>query len=103
MAPNMTHFLDDPWGTAYSPFTDFFSRLVGTGSAFWLFLLIVFTMGIFIKTRDTTVASMWMICSGAILGSANIFLNQPDMSLVFYLFAAMGVGGLFIGLIFGRD
>lgn len=100
---NMTEFLENPWDTAYSPFTDFFATYVGVGNVFWLFLLTVFTIGIFIKTEGNgTMAAMFMIATGATLGSAQIFLNQPEMSLAFYLFAAIGIGGLFISVFFQR-
>lgn len=103
MPLNMTEFLENPWETAYSPFTDFFNTYLGVGNAFWLFLLVVFTFGIFVKTEGNgTMASMFMIASGAILGSANVFLNQPEMSLAFYIFSAIGIGGLFISVLFQR-
>jgi len=47
-------------------------------------------------------ASMFMIASGATLASANVFLNQPEMSLAFYIFAGIGVAGLFISVFFQR-
>ena len=100
---NMTEFLENPWNTTYSPFTDFFQTYVGIGNVFWLFLLTIFTFGIFIKTEGNgTMASMFMIAAGATLGSANVFVGQPEMSLAFYLFAAIGIGGLFISVLFQR-
>jgi len=101
MPLNMTEFLDNPWDTVYSPFTDFFETYIGVGNAFWLFLLVVFTLGIYIKTEGNAImASMFMIASGAILGSANVFLNQPQMSFAFYIFTALGIAGLFVSMIF---
>jgi len=101
MPLNMTEFMENPWNTIYSPFTDFFQTYIGVGNAFWLFLLVVFTVGIYIKTEGNAImASMFMIASGAILGSANVFANQPEMSFAFYIFSAFGFAALFISIIY---
>ena len=101
MPLNMSEFMDNPFDTVYSPFTDFFQTYIGVGNAFWLFLLVIFTVGIYIKTEGNAImASMFMMATGAILGSANVFANQPDMSFAFYIFSALGVAGLFISVIY---
>ena len=61
MAINGTEFMNDPWGTAFSPFTDFFGSVIGNGQIFYLFPLVVLTMGIQIKTQNSVMTTMFMI------------------------------------------
>jgi len=102
MAVNGSNFIDQPWNTTFSPYTDIFENVVGNGQVFWLFPLIILTFGIFVKTRNPAVTSLFMIASGGILGSGSIFLGAGQMGVVFGIFAGIGVVSLIIGMIFQR-
>lgn len=103
MAVNGTELLNKPWETIYSPFTDFFANTVGVGNAFYLFLIVVFAFGIYIKTEgNAMMVTAFMIGSGALALSANIFAGNAEMSIIFAIFTALGIAGMFMSVIFQR-
>ena len=102
MAVNGSNFIDNPWNTTFSPYTDLFANVVGNGQVFWLFPLIILTFGIFVKTRNPVVTSLFMITSGGILGTGSLFYGAGQLSALFYIFAGIGIAALFIGLAFQR-
>ena len=102
MPINGSEFMVDPWGTIFSPFTNFFYDIVGNGQVFYLFPLIILTMGVQIKTRNSVMTSMFMIGSGALLGSGGIFTGATSIAIAFLIFAALGLVGVFLSLIFQR-
>jgi hypothetical protein len=89
----------DLWNYTTGPFTDVFERFVGNGSVFYLIPLIVLTMGLYIKTKNTVVPSMFMLASGAMLGFGALSVGMTDMGTIFLIFAAIGLVPLFSGLI----
>lgn len=102
MALNGTDFVNEPWNTTFSPFTNLFENTVGNGNAFYLIPLVALTIGIYIKTRDTKVTSVFMIASGALLGGGSIFSGVPEMGVLFIIFAAIGLVGMISSIIFQR-
>jgi len=96
MAINGTDLLNDPWGTTFSPFTD----ILGTG--FWLIPISFIALALYVKTRDTTVASVWLLASTLILGSGNLFTGQPEMAFIFFIFTTMGIIGVIVSIYFMR-
>lgn len=102
MALNGTELMNDPWGTIFSPFTNFFNDVIGNGQVFYLFPLVILTMGVQIKTQKPIMTSMFMIGSGALLSGGSLFWGATNMAMVFLIFAAMGLVGLFLSLIFQR-
>ena len=96
MAINGTDLLDDPWGTVFSPFTEYF------GSGFWLVPIAFIALALYVKTRDTTVASIWLLSSSLILGSSNLFVGQPEMAFVYYIFTSLGIVGVIVSIYFMR-
>ena len=102
MAVNGSEFINDPFNTSYSPFVDLFDKLTGFGNLFWLFPLIVLTIGIYIKTEDAAVTSLFMAISGVLLGSGGIFVGAGDVALAFYIFATLGFVGVLLSVFFNR-
>ena len=99
---NGTEFINNPFNTTMSPFTNLFQHAVGNGNVFYLFPLVILTFGVYMKTRDATMTSMFMLASGALLSSASIFVNALDMAVLFMVFAAIGIVGVFVSLLFQR-
>jgi hypothetical protein len=99
---NGTEFINDPIGTAFKPFTDIFQHLVGNGNVFYLVPLIALTLGIWYKTDEPVMASMFMLGSGAILGAGTMTAGMESMSIVFTIFAAIGFTILIVSLILER-
>lgn len=102
MALNGSEFMVDPWGTIFSCFTDFFYDIVGNGQVFYLFPLVILTIGLQIKSQSSVMTSMFMIASGALLGSAGIFTGATSIAIAFLIFSALGFVGLFLSFIFQR-
>jgi len=98
MAVNGSDFINDPFNTTYSPWTDLFADITGFGQLFWLMPLVALTIGVYVKTEDATTTSMFMLVSGALLGSGHIFLGSADIALAFYAFATMGAVGAIISV-----
>ena len=103
MALNGSDWISDPFNTTFSPFTDFFSDVLGVAGVFWLVPILVLCMGIYYKTENPTLVSMFMIGSGALFASGNIFVGSPEMALVFTVFTALGFTGLIASLLYQRD
>jgi len=95
MPLNATELIENPFTVIFSPYTDLLS------SSFWLFPLTFICIALYMKTRNVTMVSAFMIGSGAILGTA-MFTNYPEMAMVYYLFAAIGLIGVILGIYFMR-
>ena len=102
MALNGTDFIHDMWNTTFNPYTNMFLRTMGNGNIFYLVPFIVLTIGIYIKTKDATVATLFMIATGAVCSTGSMFSKAPDIAMIFLLFAAMGFVGLFTSLFFHK-
>jgi len=102
MTFNGSDFINNPWNTTFSPYTDLFRDIVGNGQVFFLFPLIIVTIGIQIKTQNTMMTTMFMLTSGALLGAGSLFINATSLAVVFTIFAAMGFVGFFSDLLFQR-
>jgi hypothetical protein len=96
MPINGSEFIDNPSSTIFSTFTDLM------GNTFWLIPLSFITVALFVKTRNPVAASGFMIASGLILGSGNIFVNNPQMAYVYWIFAALGAVGIILGVFFHK-
>ena len=99
---NGTEFFNDTIGTAFSPYTDLFQTLVGNGNAFYLVPLIGLTLAIWFKTEEPIMAAMFMIGSGAILGTSTLFIGLTTLGTLFTIFSAIGITILVISLVLNR-
>lgn len=102
MSLNGSEFINDPFNTSFSPFTEFFENLGMNGMLFFLFPLVILVLAVYVKTQDPVVAAMAMIVSGLLLGSGGIFIGSGDVALVFYIFAALGVAAVMLSVFFQR-
>lgn len=89
------------WNYSTDPFTNLFEHFFGQGEVFYLVPLIVLTMGLYIKTDNIVVPSMFMIASGSILSISTFAIGIPTVGFLFAIFTAIGVASLFINLIYG--
>lgn len=99
---NGTDFMNNTFGIPFSPYTDLFQNIFGNGNAFFLVPLIALTIGIWYKTEEPIMASMFMIGAGAILGMGSMTIGLNDMGLMFTIFSAIGLTILIMSFIFGR-
>jgi len=93
---NGTTLIDDPWNTILSPFID----LLGT--MFYLIPVSAIGVGLFVKTRNPVMVSMYLLSSGALLSAGSMFVGARDMIPLYIMVTAAGFAGLFISLILRR-
>lgn len=96
LAVNGSELIDQPWNTIFSPFVD----LLGTG--FWIIPLTFICLALYVKTRDVTLVSVFMLGSGVMLSSGSIFAGYPEMALAYMIFAGLGIVGVVMGIFFMR-
>jgi hypothetical protein len=96
MAINGSDFIDHPWNTTFKAFTD----LLGMG--FYIVPVSFISLALYVKTRNPVLVSAFMWGSGLMLTSGAIFAEYPEMALVYGIFTAIGVAGVFISLFFMR-
>jgi len=94
MALNGTDLINHPWNTTFKAYTDLL------GSAFWLIPVSFIAVALFIKTRNPVLVSAYMLGSGLLLSSGNIFLGHPEMAFVYMVFTALGLVGLIVSIFF---
>jgi len=104
MPVNGSDFIDEPFNTTLKPFTDLFERFLGEGFglAFFIIPLSIIAVALYMKTRDPVMVSMYMLASGALFASGGAFMGMGGMVIVYILFAALGITGLFMSLFFRR-
>ena len=102
MAFNASDLLNDPVNTTMSPFTGFFDSIVNAGMIFYLIPLSFIAIALYYKTQEIAVTCLFMLSSGALLATGNIFLGAIDMALIYTVFAGIGLGGLVISVILGK-
>ena len=96
MGVNGSEFINNPWDTIWSPFTDMF------GQGFWLIFIGFIAVALFIKTRNVAVVSVWLMGSSLLVGSA-IFSNYPSMGFVYYIFTVLGLVGTIVSIFFIKE
>jgi len=94
MAINGSDLIDNPWNTTFSTFTD------QLGSMFWLIPVSFIAVALYIKTRNPVLVSSYMIASGLLLASGNMFVGAPEMMFVYIIFSVLGLVGLILGVFF---
>jgi len=103
MAFNGSDLVTEPFNTTFSPYTDLFDYMLdGTGAMFFLVPLIFISIALFVKTRDITVVGMFMLVSGGLASGTTLFVGALDASLVFTVFAAIGITALFVSFLLKR-
>jgi hypothetical protein len=89
---NGSELINNPLNTITSVFTNII------GSAFWLIPIGAIAVALYVKTKQPVVSSVWLIASCLMLGSGNLFVDAPEMAIVFYLFAGIGFVGLILNI-----
>jgi len=102
MAINGTEFVNNPWNTTFSPFTDIFDYTIGNGNIFYLFPLIVLAFGIYMKTKEPIYATMFIVGSGGILSMGSFLAGVAELGMLFTVFAAIGLTGIVVEVVMQR-
>jgi len=97
MPLNGSDIINNPWNTTFGAYTDLL------GNAFWLFPVSFIAIALYIKTRNPVMVSAYMIASGVLLASGQIFMGNPEMVLVYILFSVFGLVGLLLNIFFLKN
>jgi len=97
MAINGSDLVNNPWNTTFSAYTELL------GNAFWLFPLSFIAIALYIKTRNPTLVSSYMLASGILLASGQMFMGNPEMVLVYIIFAVLGLVGILLDVFFLKN
>lgn len=96
MPLNGSEFLDNPWDTIWSPFTDILS------GGIWLVFIGFIAVALFVKTRNITVVSVWLMGSTLLVGTG-LFGSYPDLAFVYYAFTVLGLVGTIVSIFFMKE
>lgn len=102
MVLNGSELISNPMNVIFRPWTNMFEDVVGVGAAFWLFMLVVMTFAVYIKTQKPEVTMLFMIGSGAFFSASTAFVGAGDITIAFLVFTAIGLTSLFIKLVYFR-
>ena len=102
MALNGSEWINDPWNTTFSSFTDLFKTIMGFGGVFWLVPISVLCLAIYVKTENPVMVSMFMMECGDVVSPGNLFTGNTSMSIIFTVFTALGITGLFGSLLYQK-
>lgn len=87
MPLNGTEFTDNPFDTVMSPFTELF------GSSFFIIPIGFIALALYMKTRSTLLASLFVMTSSILMASGSLFTSHPDMAIVYGIFIVIGIVG----------
>ena len=96
MGINGSELINNPWDTIWSPFTNIF------GASFWLIPIGIIAAALFMKTREVTVSSVWLIVSCLLIGSS-VYTEYPEIGFIYYVFTVIGVIGTIVSLYFMKE
>lgn len=95
-ALNGTDFIYHPWNTTFAAYTDLI------GPLFYIIVLCFIAVALYIKTHNATAVGSFLWIGGILLVSGSIFINAPEMAMVFTIFTALALAGTFLSIYFGR-
>jgi hypothetical protein len=104
-ALNGTSLINDPFGTIFSPWTDFFEAILGPGggNVFFLVPVLVLAGGLWFKNPDKPILPVvFLIGSSALLGLGNIFAHAYGAALICIILVALGFTGLIMQTVFNQ-
>lgn len=96
--------LTDPWNMVTHSWSDLFESVLGSGSGmvFLLVPVIVLTIGLWVKTQNGVICSMFMISCGVLFSAGGVFTGSLGVLPVFIIFTAIGFVGLFMSMLFQK-
>lgn len=102
---NGTSFIDDPFGTIFSCWTDFFESILGPGGGniFWLIVVLILTFGLAVKNKgETMLPVVFLIVSSTMLTLGNIFVHAYGVALITGALCAIALTSLILNVVFHR-
>lgn len=93
---NGSEIIDEPFDTLFAPFTDLL------GNVFWLAPITFLALALYIKTRNMVSVFAFIIGACSLLSAGNMFINNPEMAFVYFMFSMLAVVGLILSVLFIR-
>ena len=97
MPINGSDIINNPFNTTFKAYTDLL------GSTFWLIPVSFIAVALYVKTRNPVIVSAYILASGILLASGNIFMGTPEMVIVYIIFAVLGLVGLLLSIFFMKN
>ena len=94
---NGSALIDEPFITIMSPFTN----LLGPGV--YVIILSFIGVALYVKTHDLSTVSAFLLASGVLLASGNIFWGYGEMAFLFAVVALLGIIGLVASTFFTKQ
>jgi len=102
MVLNGSEWVDAPWNTTWSPYTDLFFDIFGNGQIFFIVPIIVLAFGVYYKTDSPLFATTFFMGISAILSIGTFMGGLSDLSMLFTIFAAISFSIVVISIIFQK-
>lgn len=96
---NGTDFMNDPVFYWFHPYMHFFESITGQAGMFFVFLIMIFAIGIYIKTKDIVFTAMWIISSSGTISAGSYMMGVPAVSILFGIICAIGFVSLILNLL----
>lgn len=96
---NGTDFMNDPVFYPFHPFMQFFQTVTGQAGMLFVFLIMIFAVGIYIKTKDITFTAMFIISTSGTISAGSYMVGVPELSALFAVVCAIGFVSLGINLL----
>jgi len=93
---NGSDLISNPWDTIWKPFIDIF------GGGFWLIPIGTVALALYVKTREVSVSSIWLMISCFLVGST-VFSSHPEISFIYFVFTVIGLIGTVVSIFFMKD
>lgn len=102
MPLNGSEWVENPWNTTFSPYTDMFSQIFGSGNVFYIIPIIVLAFGIYIKTENPVFASVFIMGASGIFAMGTFLAGLPELSMMFTIFTAIGITIVVASIVFQK-
>ena len=96
MSWNISDMINNPFPTIFKPFTDMI------GNMFWFIPITFIAFALYVKTREPIVVSSFLLATGVIMTSSNLFIGQTEIGFIYMIFVAIGITGLLLSLYFTK-
>ena len=102
MVLNGTEWRNAPWNTTFSPYTDMFNGIFGNGNIFYIIPIIVLAFGIYMKTENPVMASMFLMGASGIFAMGTMLSGLTELSMMFTVFTAIGITIVVASIVFQK-
>lgn len=103
---NGSGLINNPFGTIFSPFTDFFEGILGPGGGNVVFLVpvLVLAFGLWVKNNEKPMlAVVFIIGSSALLGLGNLFVHAYGAAVICLVLTGLGLTSMILNVVFHRS